>query len=203
MMKHGNSTKILPVALVIFLGACGPGLGKGDQLAEEGDLEGAVKIYKAVYEKKETNKVALVKLGRTMLQLNEKKKDEDKPVSAAEWQETYTYLDRAKQVEPIPPEVDFNLWSGPATYTNPKLTRERFHYDWHWQRHYGNGDLGNQGPHQTDIARWGLGVDTHPSSVLCYGGRLGYQAERQQDHKPSHSRTQPAPPRWCSRLEIP
>ncbi len=79
---------------------------------------------------------------------------------------------------PIPAMVDFNLWSGPATFTNPKLTRERFHYDWHWQRHYGNGDLGNQGPHQTDIARWGLGVDRHPDAIISYGGRLGYQAER-------------------------
>jgi len=79
---------------------------------------------------------------------------------------------------PIPSEVDFNLWSGPAVYTDPKLTRPRFHYDWHWQRLYGNGDSGNQGPHQTDIARWGLGVDSHPISVIAYGGRLGYQAER-------------------------
>jgi predicted dehydrogenase len=82
---------------------------------------------------------------------------------------------------PIPAEVDFDLWSGPATFTNPRLTRQQFHYDWHWQRHYGNGDLGNQGPHQTDIARWGLGVDSHPTSVISYGGRLGYQAERNDD----------------------
>ncbi len=82
---------------------------------------------------------------------------------------------------PIPAEVDFNLWSGPATYTEPKVTRQRFHYDWHWQRHYGNGDLGNQGPHQTDIARWGLGIDDHPLSILTYGGRLGYQAERKDE----------------------
>jgi predicted dehydrogenase len=90
---------------------------------------------------------------------------------------------RRKSIGPIgdyaiPANVDFNLWSGPASYTEPKLTREKFHYDWHWQRHYGNGDLGNQGPHQTDIARWGLGVDSHPISVISYGGRLGYQAER-------------------------
>jgi len=70
------------------------------------------------------------------------------------------------------------MWSGPATYTDPKLTRSRFHYDWHWQRHYGNGDSGNQGPHQTDIARWGLGIDTHPSNIITFGGRLGYKAER-------------------------
>ncbi len=79
---------------------------------------------------------------------------------------------------PVPDTVDFDLWSGPATITNPRLTRPRFHYDWHWQRHYGNGDLGNQGPHQTDIARWGLGIDSHPTSVVSYGGRLGYQAEK-------------------------
>ncbi|MDZ4849377.1 MAG: Gfo/Idh/MocA family oxidoreductase [Pirellulaceae bacterium] len=79
---------------------------------------------------------------------------------------------------PVPASVDFNLWSGPATFTNPQVTREKFHYDWHWQRHYGNGDLGNQGPHQTDVARWGLGLDRHPNSVISYGGRLGYQAER-------------------------
>ena len=78
----------------------------------------------------------------------------------------------------IPASVNFDLWSGPASLTDPKCTRERFHYDWHWQRHYGNGDLGNQGPHQTDVARWGLGIDTHPSTILTYGGRLGYQAER-------------------------
>ncbi len=82
---------------------------------------------------------------------------------------------------PIPAEVDFNLWSGPAIYTTPKLTRPKFHYDWHWQRLYGNGDSGNQGPHQTDIARWGLGINRHPNSVITYGGRLGYQAERKDD----------------------
>ncbi len=79
---------------------------------------------------------------------------------------------------PIPAEVDFDLWSGPAPYTTPKLTRPKFHYDWHWQRLYGNGDTGNQGPHQTDISRWGLGLNRHPNSVIAYGGRLGYQAER-------------------------
>lgn len=78
----------------------------------------------------------------------------------------------------IPDNVDFNLWSGPAPYSSPRLTRPQFHYDWHWQRLYGNGDSGNQGPHQTDIARWGLGINRHPNSVIAYGGRLGYQAER-------------------------
>lgn len=79
---------------------------------------------------------------------------------------------------PIPQGLDFDLWSGPAPYTSPKLTRPNLMYDWHWQRSYGNGDSGNQGPHQTDIARWGLGLNRHPNSVIAYGGRLGYQAER-------------------------
>lgn len=77
-----------------------------------------------------------------------------------------------------PQGINYDLWTGPATVTDPAVTRKNFHYDWHWQRHYGNGDLGNQGPHQTDIARWGLGLDRHPQSILSYGGRLGYQAER-------------------------
>jgi len=82
---------------------------------------------------------------------------------------------------PVGNALDFNLWSGPATITDPEITRNRFHYDWHWQRLYGNGDSGNQGPHQTDIARWGLGIDQHPNSVVSYGGRLGYQAERKNE----------------------
>lgn len=80
----------------------------------------------------------------------------------------------------VPAGVDYDLWSGPAPIA--PVTRPRFHYDWHWQRLYGNGDFGNQGPHQCDIARWMLGVDDYPTSILTYGGRLGYQAERKDDN---------------------
>ena len=55
------------------------------------------------------------------------------------------------------------------------LTRKSLHYDWHWMWDYGNGDLGNQGIHQMDVARWGLGVHDIGNSVLSYGGRLGYE----------------------------
>ncbi|MDO5554730.1 MAG: Gfo/Idh/MocA family oxidoreductase [Planctomycetia bacterium] len=78
---------------------------------------------------------------------------------------------------PVPKEVDYNFWSGPAEIVDP-LTRPKLHYDWHWQRLYGNGDSGNQGPHQTDIARTALGVDSLPNSVITYGGRVGYKEER-------------------------
>ena len=72
----------------------------------------------------------------------------------------------------VPAGVDYSVWLGPAP--EAPLSRPRFHYDWHWQWPYGNGDLGNQGIHQMDIARWGLNVDGLGDSVLSYGGRLGY-----------------------------
>ena len=73
-----------------------------------------------------------------------------------------------------PPEtVDYELWSGPRGKL--PIMRNRFHYDWHWQWPYGNGDIGNQGPHQLDVARWALGQDTLPTSVLSVGCRLGYK----------------------------
>lgn len=73
----------------------------------------------------------------------------------------------------VPATVNYDLWCGPATMD--PVTRPKFHYDWHWIWNYGNGDLGNQGIHQMDIARWGLGVDELSSNVFSYGGRLGYE----------------------------
>ncbi len=75
----------------------------------------------------------------------------------------------------VPSTVDYNFWSGPAQIV--PVTRPKFHYDWHWQRLYGNGDSGNQGPHQFDIARVFLGETVFPESVITYGGRLGYDVE--------------------------
>ncbi len=57
---------------------------------------------------------------------------------------------------PIPSTIDYNLWCGPAPHPQ-RLGRQRLHYDWHWFWDYGNGDLGNQGIHQMDVARWGIG----------------------------------------------
>ncbi len=72
-----------------------------------------------------------------------------------------------------PAGVDYDLWSGPAPIL--PITRIRFHYDWHWQWPYGGGDLCNQGVHEMDIARWGLGENTLSKHVFSYGGRLGYK----------------------------
>ena len=76
----------------------------------------------------------------------------------------------------IPPEIGadgFDLWCGPA----PKeaLRRKRLHYDWHWIWATGCGDLGNQGVHQMDIARWFLGEQALAPRVMSVGGRFGYE----------------------------
>ncbi len=72
----------------------------------------------------------------------------------------------------VPKSVDYDLWLGPAPMA--PLTRPKFHYDWHWQWAYGNGDLGNQGIHQMDLCRWALQKNALSDHVLSYGGRYGY-----------------------------
>jgi predicted dehydrogenase len=73
---------------------------------------------------------------------------------------------------PVPPGLDLDLWCGPAPKAVP--IRKKFHYDWHWVGVTGNGDLGNQNPHELDKARWGLGKQELPKRVVSLGGRLGY-----------------------------
>jgi predicted dehydrogenase len=85
----------------------------------------------------------------------------------------------AASVNPIPApgELDFNLWLGPA---QQEPYRENLvHYRWHWFWPYGNGDIGNQGVHEIDKARWGIPGATLPRSVLSVGGRFG-RADRAQ-----------------------
>ena len=74
--------------------------------------------------------------------------------------------------QPVPAGVDYDLWCGPAPMD--PIRRKRFHYDWHWIWNYGCGDLGNQGIHQMDIARWFLGVNELSPRIVSLGGRLGY-----------------------------
>jgi predicted dehydrogenase len=73
----------------------------------------------------------------------------------------------------VPSSVNYDLWLGPAPES--PVTRRQFHYDWHWQWDYGNGDLGNQGIHQMDLARWGMGIEGLSDRVFSYGGRFGYE----------------------------
>lgn len=74
---------------------------------------------------------------------------------------------------PVPAGVDYDLWLGPAPVR--PFTKNRFHYNWHWHWDYGNGDIGNQGVHEIDIARWALGKNELPKKVISIGGRFGYE----------------------------
>ena len=74
--------------------------------------------------------------------------------------------------QPIPDSINYDLWCGPAPME--PLMRKNLHYDWHWVWPTGNGDLGNQGIHQMDIARWILGEDALSPEVFSIGGRIGY-----------------------------
>lgn len=67
-----------------------------------------------------------------------------------------------------PPELDFNLWLGPAP--QQPFHENLVHYNWHWFWDFGNGDVGNQGVHEMDVARWAIG-GTLPRSVVSLGGR--------------------------------
>jgi predicted dehydrogenase len=77
---------------------------------------------------------------------------------------------------PVPPGVDYDLWLGPAPLHafNPN----RFHYNWHWFWDYGTGDLGNDGVHHVDVARWGLGL-TAPAVVSSGGGKLVFDDDQE------------------------
>ncbi len=77
----------------------------------------------------------------------------------------------AKPLDP-PSSVNYDLWCGPREVV--PVPRKQFHYDWHWQQAYGNGDLGNQGPHQLDVCRWFIGDPKLPAATISVGARLGY-----------------------------
>jgi len=72
----------------------------------------------------------------------------------------------------VPPHVDYDLYTGPVAIR--PLQRRDLHYEWHWQWATGNGEIGNNGPHQFDVCRWALGKTTLPKTVMSFGGRYGY-----------------------------
>lgn len=78
---------------------------------------------------------------------------------------------------PVPSSINYDLWSGPAPIIEPHRNSTKngpVHYDWHWIWAYGDGDVGNQGIHQMDVARWFLGESGLPRHTLSIGGRFGY-----------------------------
>jgi predicted dehydrogenase len=75
-------------------------------------------------------------------------------------------------------KVHYDNWIGPAA--KKPFNPNRFHYNWHWQWEYGGGDTANQGPHQFDVARWGLKRDDHPVKVRSSGGLALYTDSQQE-----------------------
>lgn len=75
-----------------------------------------------------------------------------------------------KGTESVPAGLDYDLWTGPAQ--KRPFSRNLVHYNWHWHWDYGNGDIGNQGIHETDLCMWGLGVDTLPVKIGSMGGKF-------------------------------
>lgn len=73
----------------------------------------------------------------------------------------------------IPDSIDYDRWLGPAA--DLPVMRPRLHYDWHWDFNTGNGDVGNQGPHEWDLMNWALGdPELLPVRMTAGGGRFGW-----------------------------
>jgi predicted dehydrogenase len=86
-----------------------------------------------------------------------------------------------------PATLHYDLWLGPATYR--PYNEKRAHYNWHWFWDTGNGDTGNQGPHQFDVARWGMSKNEHPVSIYSNGGIYGIDPDECAQETPNTQST--------------
>jgi predicted dehydrogenase len=82
-----------------------------------------------------------------------------------------------------PANLHYDQWLGPALWH--EYNEKRGHYNWHWHWNTGNGDSGNQGVHEFDIARWGLNKNEHPVSVYSTGGIYGINPEECSQETPN------------------
>jgi predicted dehydrogenase len=111
-----------------------------------------------------------------------------------------------KGFEPVPEGLDYDMWTGPA----PKrpFTRNLVHYNWHWHWDYGNGDVGNQGIHETDLCMWGLDVG-FPTKITSMGGKFLWddckevpEVQTSVYHYPAEKKIIQFEVRhWCTNLE--
>jgi len=85
-------------------------------------------------------------------------------------------LGKGQEANP-PASLDYDNWVGPATMI-PYRTN-RVHNRWTMWYHFGTGDMGNDGVHDIDYTRWGLGVETHPSKVMALGGKFNFDDDQE------------------------
>jgi predicted dehydrogenase len=86
-------------------------------------------------------------------------------------------IGHAKDPDVAPATLDWNTWQGPAQ--ERAFTKRLVHYNWHWHWNYGNGDVGNQGIHETDMCLWGLGLETFPSEIVAMGGKFLFDDDKE------------------------
>ena len=82
-----------------------------------------------------------------------------------------------EQPTAVPAGVNYDLWVGPAEFV--PFQSNRFHYNWRWWHNFGSGDMGNDGIHELDLVRWGLGVDTLPTTVSGVGGKYFFDDDQE------------------------
>jgi predicted dehydrogenase len=75
------------------------------------------------------------------------------------------------------PGLDYDSWVGPAPLV--PYQSNRCHGGWHWWYHFGTGDMGNDGIHDVEYTRWGLGIDTHPTKIVALGGKFHFDDDQQ------------------------
>ncbi len=111
-----------------------------------------------------------------------------------------------KTEEAVPEYLDWNIWQGPAQ--ERAFSRRYVHYNWHWHWDYGNGDVGNQGIHETDMCMWGLGVGL-PNKVTAMGGKFTFDDDKETPEVLTSTYLYPAEKKmiqfevrhWCTNME--
>lgn len=111
-----------------------------------------------------------------------------------------------KPVGQVPDHLNYDVWLGPAQQR--QFSRNFVHYNWHWHWAFGNGDIGNQGTHQTDMCLWGLGVEL-PEKITAMGGKFLWDDAKETPEVLSASFLYPAQNKmiefevrpWCTNLE--
>ncbi len=81
-------------------------------------------------------------------------------------------IGKVTEPQPVPNNIDYNLWAGPAPMT--PVMRKSFHYDWHWQWSWGDGEMANWGVHYIDDLRHLLGWNDVPTKVIAAGNRFAW-----------------------------